>query len=54
MFTVEAPAQSAKAIGEHFSILHNIIPFNFIAYYMAEKLNIGETFVVVGKVTEAD
>lgn len=49
VFTVEAPD-----VEEHFSILHNIIPFNFMAYYMAEKLNIGETFVVGGKVTEAD
>ncbi|WP_097131777.1 SIS domain-containing protein [Spirosoma fluviale] len=49
VFTVESPG-----VEEHFSILHNIIQFNFVAYYMAEKLNIGETFVVGGKVTEAD
>ncbi|WP_338869109.1 hypothetical protein WBJ53_19285 [Spirosoma sp. SC4-14] len=54
VFTVEVPVQSANAVDEHLSILHNIIPFNFMAYYMAEKLNIGETFVVGGKVTEAD
>ena len=47
VFTVEAPD-----VEEHFSILHNIIPFNFMAYYMADKMNIGETFVVGGKVTE--
>ena len=54
VFTVEAPDQIAEPIEEHFSILHNIIPFNFMAYYMAEKMNIGETFVVGGKVTEAN
>lgn len=64
VFTVEAPDQITGPrvtgprvtgpIEEHFSVLHNIIPFNFMAYYMAEKMNIGETFVVGGKVTEAD
>ncbi len=48
VFTVEAPDEE-----EHFSILHTIIPFNFMAYFLALKLNIGETFVVGGKVTEA-
>ena len=48
VFTVEAPDEA-----EHFSILHTIIPFNFMAYYLALKLNISETFVVGGKVTEA-
>lgn len=37
---------------ENFSILHNMVPFNFMAYYLAQKLNVGETFVVGGKVTE--
>ncbi|WP_332367580.1 hypothetical protein [Spirosoma telluris] len=50
VFTVEAP----EAISEHFSILHTIIPFNFMAYYLAAKLNISETFVVGGKVTEVN
>jgi glutamine---fructose-6-phosphate transaminase (isomerizing) len=50
VFTVETP----EAVSERFSILHTIVPFNFMAYYMAEQLNIGETFVVGGKVTEAD
>ena len=54
VFTVEAPASGNNATDENFSILHNIIPFNFMAYYMAETLNIGETFVVGGKVTEVD
>lgn len=37
---------------EKFSVLHNIVPFNFMAYYLAAKLGIGETFTVGGKVTE--
>lgn len=48
VFTVEEPD-----VQETYSILHNIIPFNFMAYHLALKLNIGETFVVGGKVTEA-
>lgn len=52
VFTVEAPDRIAGPLAENFSILHNIIPFNFMAYFLAEKLNIGETFVVGGKVTE--
>jgi glucosamine--fructose-6-phosphate aminotransferase (isomerizing) len=47
VFTVGEPD-----VAENFSILPNIIPFNFMAYYLAQKLNIGETFVVGGKVTE--
>ncbi len=47
VFTVETPD-----VIENYSILHNIIPFNFMAYFLALKLNIGETFVVGGKVTE--
>ena len=53
VFTIEAPDQVAGPLDENFSILHNIIPFNFLAYSLAEKLNIGETFVVGGKITEA-
>lgn len=45
--TVEEPE-----VEENFSIIHNMIPFNYMAYYLAEKLNITETFVVGGKVTE--
>ncbi|WP_460910656.1 SIS domain-containing protein [Spirosoma areae] len=48
VFTVEAPDAE-----ENYSILHTIIPFNFMAYFLALKLNIGDTFVVGGKVTEA-
>ena len=47
VFTVETPD-----VAENDSILSNIIPFNFMAYFLAGKLNIGETFVVGGKVTE--
>jgi glutamine---fructose-6-phosphate transaminase (isomerizing) len=47
VITVEEPE-----VEEHFSIINNIVPFNFMAYYLAKKLNINETFVVGGKVTE--
>lgn len=49
VFTIEEPE-----IEENFSILHNMVPFNYMAYYLAEKLNISETFVIGGKVTEVD
>ncbi len=48
VLTVEEPEAE-----ENYSILTNIIPFNFMAYYLAQHLNVGETFVVGGKVTEA-
>jgi glucosamine--fructose-6-phosphate aminotransferase (isomerizing) len=47
VITVEEPQTV-----ENFSIIHNMIPFNFMAYYLAQKLDIRETFVVGGKVTE--
>lgn len=47
VFTVEEPNAS-----ENESILHTIIPFNFMAYYLSTKLNVRETFIVGGKVTE--
>ncbi len=47
VFKVEEPA-----VEEHFSILHNIIPFNFMAYYLSQKLGIDEIFAVGGKITE--
>jgi len=46
VLTVEEPE-----VEEKFSVLHNIVPFNYLAYYLAQKLNISETFVVGGKVT---
>lgn len=48
VFTVEA-----TEVEESFSILHTIIPFNFMAYYMALQMHIADTFVVGGKVTQA-
>jgi glucosamine--fructose-6-phosphate aminotransferase (isomerizing) len=36
---------------ELFSVLTNIIPFNFMAYFLAERLGITEMFSVGGKVT---
>jgi glucosamine--fructose-6-phosphate aminotransferase (isomerizing) len=39
---------------ENFSVLHNIVPFNFMSYYLALKLGIEETFMVGGKVTEVE
>jgi glucosamine--fructose-6-phosphate aminotransferase (isomerizing) len=45
--TVEEPG-----IEENSSIIHNIVPFNFMAYFLAEKLNITETILVGRKVTE--
>ncbi|QHT72059.1 SIS domain-containing protein [Rhodocytophaga rosea] len=36
---------------ELFSVLTNIIPFNFMAYYLAERLGITDMFSVGGKVT---
>ncbi|MES3023043.1 MAG: hypothetical protein V4857_15840 [Pseudomonadota bacterium] len=47
VFTIEEPE-----VSEQFSVLTNIVPFNYIAYELAEKLGIKETFVVGGKVTE--
>ncbi len=53
VFTVDESERSVDAMAEPFSVLHTIIPFNFMAYYLAQKLNVRETFVVGGKVTEA-
>ena len=39
---------------ENESILHNIIPFNFMAYHLSQKLGVQEMFAVGGKVTEVD
>jgi len=47
VITVEEPKAP-----ENFSILHNIIPFNFMAYYLSKKLGIVDVFEVGGKVTE--
>jgi glucosamine--fructose-6-phosphate aminotransferase (isomerizing) len=41
-------------VPENFSVLTNIVPFNFMALYLAQKLNVGSTFNVGGKVTEVE
>ena len=47
-------AVEEKNVPENFSILNNIVPFNFMALYLAEKLHVGSTFTVGGKVTEVE
>ncbi len=47
VFTMEEPLAE-----EHFSVLHNSVPFNFMAWYLAKQSGIGETFTVGGKITE--
>lgn len=47
VFTVEEPG-----LTENESIISNIVPFNYLAYYLSELLNVQETFVIGGKVTE--
>ena len=47
VFTVEEPL-----VPEYSSVLFNIIPFNFLGFYLAQLLDVGETFSVGGKVTE--
>lgn len=42
----------SRGVEENESILHNIIPLNFFAYYLARKLKVEDTFEVGGKVTE--
>jgi glucosamine--fructose-6-phosphate aminotransferase (isomerizing) len=47
VFNVEEPETE-----EHFSILHNIVTFNFFAYHLSQKLAVTEMFAVGGKITE--
>ena len=47
LITIEEPETE-----EQYSILHNIIPFNFMAYYLSQKMGISDTFTVGGKITE--
>lgn len=47
VFEIEEPSAT-----ENESILHNMVPFNYMAYHLSEKLGIKDTFVVGGKVTE--
>jgi glucosamine--fructose-6-phosphate aminotransferase (isomerizing) len=49
VFTVEE-----KAAAEYESIIHNIVPFNYMAYYLSQLLNVKDTFLVGGKVTEVN
>jgi glucosamine--fructose-6-phosphate aminotransferase (isomerizing) len=41
-------------VTENLSVVNNIVPFNFMAFYLAQKLNAGETFTIGGKVTEVE
>ena len=47
VFIINEPKSS-----EQFSILYNILPLNFLAYYLAEKMQVKGTFVVGSKITE--
>ena len=47
VFTIVEPA-----VSENESVINNIIPFNYMAYYLSELLEIKDTFIVGGKVTE--
>jgi glucosamine--fructose-6-phosphate aminotransferase (isomerizing) len=46
VLTIEEPEAE-----ENYSVLHNIVPFNFMAVYLARMLKVTATFVVGGKVT---
>jgi glutamine---fructose-6-phosphate transaminase (isomerizing) len=41
-------------VTENLSVLNNIVPFNFMSYYLAQKFNAGPTFTIGGKVTEVE
>ncbi len=49
VFSVEEPGAA-----ENESVVPNIVPFNFMAYYLSQKLAVQETFTVGGKVTEVN
>lgn len=46
LITVEEPEAA-----ENLSVIHNMVPFNYLAVYLAGKLDIKETFAIGGKVT---
>lgn len=46
VITVEEPDAE-----ENLSVIHNMVPFNYLAAYLAEKLDITETFTIGGKIT---
>jgi glutamine---fructose-6-phosphate transaminase (isomerizing) len=39
---------------ENYSVPANIIPFNFMAYNLSKLMDVGEMFLIGGKVTEVD
>jgi len=47
VYNIEEPA-----VSENESVINNIVPFNYMAYYLSELLEIKDTFIVGGKVTE--
>ncbi|HTL08977.1 MAG TPA: hypothetical protein VL307_11985 [Chitinophagaceae bacterium] len=49
VFTVEEPA-----VTEDQSVIPNIVVFNYLSYYLSQKLGIADIFVVGGKVTEVE
>lgn len=51
-FGAEIMTVEAEGIEEQFSILHHIVIFNFMAFYLSDLLGIKEMFAVGGKVTE--
>lgn len=51
-FGAEVLTVEAEGVEEHFSILHNIVVFNFMAFYLSELLGVKEMFAVGGKITE--
>ena len=40
-----------KDMEEYLSVIGNIVPFNYLAAYLAEKLEITDTFAIGGKIT---
>lgn len=46
VLTIEEPAAEEK-----FSVIYNIIPFNFMAVYLAGMLDVRVTFAIGGKIT---
>jgi len=47
VYNIEEPA-----VSENESVINNIVPFNYMAHYLSELLEIKDTFIVGGKVTE--
>ena len=49
VFTIEE-----AAVSENESVINNIVPFNYMAYYLSQLLQIKDVFLVGGKVTEVN